>query len=102
MHTVIRSYSGATTLVEELTKHRASVESLIQSVPGFIAYYLVKTSDGAISITVCESLKGCEESTQRAANWLRENLPNLKLAPPQVQGGDLAFRFANYTAKTGA
>ena len=96
MHTVIRNYQAAPTLAEDLKKRSKDVESIVSTVPGFIAYYLVKTTDGAVSITVCDDRNGCEESTKRAANWLRENMPNLKLGPPQIIAGEVSFKFANY------
>jgi heme-degrading monooxygenase HmoA len=43
MHAVIRNYAGAPNLVSELTKRAAEVESIINTVPGFISYYLLKT-----------------------------------------------------------
>jgi hypothetical protein len=99
MHTVIRSYTGAPTLADDLNKRSKEVETLIKKVPGFIAYYLMKTSDGAASITVCENRSGCEESSKVAANWLRENMPTLKVNPPHIIAGEISFRFANYPAR---
>jgi hypothetical protein len=96
MYTVIRSYTGAPTLADDLKKRAKDVETEIGSVPGFIAYYLVKTSDGIATVTVCENKIGCDESTKRAANWLRKNMPNLKIAPPQIITGELGFKFATY------
>ncbi len=99
MYTVIRHYAGARTLTDELTKHSKDVENLVSTVPGFVSYYLIRTEDGAASVTVCENRAGCDESSKRAAKWLGENLPNLKLAPPQIIAGELAFKFAHYPAK---
>ena len=99
MYTVIRSYSGAQSLADELRKRGKEVEREMGSVSGFIAYYLLKTSDGAVSVTVCDDRRGCEESTTRSASWLRKNLPELKLSPPEILGGEVCFRFANYPAK---
>jgi len=96
MHTVMRIYNGAPQLANELAARGNEVKNLISTVPGFIAYYLVRTDEGAVSITVCDTLAGCDESTSRAADWLRTNLPNLKMNPPQVLSGELALRFANY------
>ena len=96
MFTVIRNYKGATTLATELTKHQSEVEKVIGAVPGFIAYYLIKTEGGTMSVTVCETREGCDETTKRAGEWLKQNLPDLKIEAPEVTKGDLAFRFANY------
>ncbi len=97
MYTVIRSFTGAPTLADDLSKRNKDIETEIRSIPGFIAYYLVKTSDGIASVTVCETQAGCDESTKRAANWLRQNMPQLSLAPPTIISGELAFKFSNYT-----
>ena len=99
MFTVIRHYRGATGLAKELKSRSADVQATIAAVPGFIAYYLIETADGAASVTVCESKAGCDETSTRAANYLREKLPNLKIAPPEVTAGTLEFKFANYPAK---
>ena len=96
MHTVIRNYAGAPSLADELKKRGNDIDSVMRSIPGFVAYYLIKTADGTASVTVCETSAGCDESSKRAADWLRQNLPNLKLNPPQVIAGDLALKFANY------
>ena len=96
MFTVIRNYTGAPTLADDLKKRSKDIESEISSIPGFIAYYLVKTTDGIASVTVCENKTGCDESTKRAGNWLTKNLPNLKLGTPQTIAGELAFKFATY------
>ena len=99
MHTVIRNYAGAPGLADDLRKRSKDIETEISSVPGFIAYYLVKTAEGAASVTVCDEKSGCDESTKRATNWLRQNMPNLKLSPPQVITGEVSFKFANYKTK---
>jgi hypothetical protein len=99
MNTVIRTYTGAPTLADDLKKRSGDIEKEIGSVKGFTAYYLVKTTDGAASITVCEDRGGCEESTKRAANWLRTNMPNLKMAAPRIISGDVCFQFTSHPAK---
>jgi hypothetical protein len=96
MHTVIRSYKGQTKLADELKKRSKDVESLISAVPGFIAYYLVKTSDGMASVTVCDDKRGCDESSKRAADYLRQQMPDMKVGAPEIIEGDLLFKFANY------
>ncbi len=96
MHTVIRNYKSAPGLADDLKKRIGEIESEISTVPGFIAYYLIKTTDGATSVTVCDERTGCDESTKRASSWLKKNMPHLKLDPPQIIGGEVSFKFANY------
>ena len=93
MFTVIRNYPGAPSLADDLTMRSKDVEALLAPISGFVAYYLVKTSDGAVSITVCEDRAGCDESTRLAGDWLRENLPALKVAAPHVIAGNVALQF---------
>jgi hypothetical protein len=99
MYAVIRHYTGAPGFGAELTKRSKDVESIVSSVDGFVAYYLVQTTDGAASITVCEQKTGCDESTKRAAAWIKENMPNTKAGAPQIIAGDVGFQFASRTTK---
>ena len=99
MYTVIRNYTGAPRLADDLTKRSKDIEKEIAAVPGFIAYYLLKTTDGVATVTVCEEKIGCDESSKRAANWLRQNMPDLKIGAPQVISGEVKTKFANYKTK---
>ncbi|WP_243303853.1 hypothetical protein [Geothrix oryzisoli] len=98
MHTVIRGYAGHQGLADELKRRGKDIEAELSSVPGFIAYYLLKTDDGALSITICEDPRSCDESTRRAAAWLGRNLPDLKLHPPQVVEGAVSLQFTRTPA----
>jgi hypothetical protein len=89
MHTVIRQYSGenAGTLFDQLEARKQDVEQIIRDVPGFVSYTLVRTSDGGVSVTVCNDKAGADESSRRAAEWVKENM-TVKVAPPEIfEGG---------------
>ena len=58
-------------------------------VPGFLDYYLVETSDGVVSISVFADETGAEESTRRAADFVRQNLTGFYLGPPTVTTGSI-------------
>ena len=63
---------------------------LIREVPGFVAYYWIDAGDGAmVSTSVFEDRTGAEESTKRAADFVRENLASLLPNPPQVAAGEV-------------
>lgn len=98
MHSIIRTYSGHLGLAEELKKHSQAIEMEIGTVPGFIAYTVIHTADGAVTVTMCENAKGCEESSRRAAEWLRRNLPALMISAPTVASGKVAFHFSKAPA----
>ncbi|HSA52485.1 MAG TPA: hypothetical protein VLH10_20560 [Yinghuangia sp.] len=63
---------------------------LVRQVPGFVAYYWVDAGDGVmVSTSVFEDRSGAEESTSKAAEFVRENLASLFPDPPQVTTGQV-------------
>lgn len=95
MHAVVRRYSGVSALIDEMERRQDEVEGLLSAVDGFTAYYAVREGDALTTITVCEDEAGTEESTATAAQWVRENVPNLTATPPQVSGGEVFISIAS-------
>jgi hypothetical protein len=95
MYAVVRRYSGASALFDELARREQDVRDVIQGVSGFVAYYLVRSGDGGASITVCQDQAGTSESTRRAAEWIRQNLPNTAGGTPEVTEGEVVFNFGS-------
>ena len=93
MYTVCRVYSNAKELAELIIANKAEVESLLRSVPGFQAYYLVLTGDGFTTITVCEDQAGTEESSRRAADWVRARAGGMQGTIPQIFTGPTLISF---------
>ncbi len=91
MYATVRTYSGGPELADALVSHEADVKSLISGIDGFKAYYLVRTTDGTVSISVYENEAGANESTSAAANWISENLPELGGSAPQVSAGEVVI-----------
>jgi hypothetical protein len=108
MHATIRRWNGASRLIAEIERRAQEVEDVISSTPGFVAYHAVKSGDTLISVTVCQDKAGTDETTRRAAEWVRANLPADALTglTPEVTEGDelLAFhapqRLGNTTTRT--
>ena len=93
MYAVVRRYKDATALFDELVRREQEVRGLIQDVPGFMAYYLVRSGDGGATITICQDQSGTAESTRRAADWVRQNMPAAAGNPPEVTEGEVAINF---------
>jgi heme-degrading monooxygenase HmoA len=91
MYASVRTYSGGSELADALVSHEADVKSLISGIDGFKAYYLVRTADSTVSISVYEDEAGANESNSAAANWIRENLPDLGGSAPQVSAGEVVI-----------
>ncbi|MEU1630659.1 hypothetical protein ABZ746_36345 [Streptomyces sp. NPDC020096] len=63
---------------------------LIRQIPGLLAYYWVDAGNGVmVSTTVFESEAGAEESIEKAAAFVRDNLASLLPNPPQVMSGQV-------------
>ena len=84
MHAVVRQYKD-TRLMETLLKRQDDVESVIKNVPGFVAYYLIKSADGGATVTVCEDEAGTNASNQRAREWIQQNAPEAAGNPPKYR-----------------
>ena len=89
MFASILKYNSAPTLVEELVKRQDEIKSLLSPIQGFHAYYLLKSSDGAFSMTVCDDRAGVEESNRIASTWLKDKLPTFANRAPEITIGEL-------------
>jgi hypothetical protein len=89
MHAVIRTYTAAPTVVAEAKPKFADLEQTMRKTPGFVAYYFLETADGVATVTVTEDAAGSTESMGRAANWVKQNLPNSTLGAPAVTQGQM-------------
>jgi len=95
MHVVVRSYSGqgATELFDLLGQREEDVKDLISGVPGFVSYAAVRDGDGGMTVTVCEDKEGTDESSRRAADWVKENVTG-SAGPPTITEGDTVLQFS--------
>jgi hypothetical protein len=58
-------------------------------ISGFHAYYLMKTGDGAVSVTLCENRSGADESNRIEATWLKDKFPTFASRPPEITIGEV-------------
>jgi hypothetical protein len=96
MYAVVRTYSGqgATELFDLLGQREQDVKALISGVPGFVNYVAVRAGDGGVTVTVCEDKAGTDESSKRAAEWVKENV-GATAAPPAITEGDTVLQFSS-------
>jgi hypothetical protein len=95
MHAVIRTYSGkgASELFEALGQNEDDVKELITGVPGFLSYAALMVDDATgVTVTVCEEKEGTDESSKRAAEWVKENV-DTEVDAPTVTEGDTILQF---------
>jgi hypothetical protein len=88
MFAVIRRYTNASKLIEAMEQKPQEVERVIAGTPGFVAYHAIRTADTVVTISVCQDDQSAAETTRRAAEWVRENLPAGAVAAPEVTSGE--------------
>ncbi|MDQ6810872.1 MAG: hypothetical protein M3Z95_03100 [Actinomycetota bacterium] len=94
MYVVVRSYSGqgASELFDLLGQREEDVKNLISGVPGFVSYVAFRSGDGGMTVTVCQDKDGTDESSRRAAGWVKENV-STTANPPAVTEGSTILNF---------
>jgi hypothetical protein len=94
MHVVIRSYSGkgASELFDLLGQREEDVKTLIGGVPGFVSYAAFRSEGGGATVTICQDKAGTEESSRRAAEWVKEHVTT-KVDPPAITEGSTVLHF---------
>jgi len=94
MYAVVRTYSGqgAAELFDLLGQREEDVKALMTGVPGFVSYTAVRSGEGGVAVTVCEEKAGTDESSRRAAEWVKENV-NATVDPPAITEGGAVLHF---------
>ena len=93
MFVTIRSYTGGGAFADALVAHQEDIRPVISEIEGFKAYYLLRTTEGATTISVFANQDGAQESTVAAAAWMAENLADVSPGSPQVTTGEVAVSF---------
>jgi hypothetical protein len=55
-----------------------------------VSYTAFRTDEGGSTVTVCQDKKGTDESSRRAAEWVKENISATANAPVITEGGAVA------------
>jgi heme-degrading monooxygenase HmoA len=93
MYATVRSYTTGSEFGDALVEHADEIRPLLTEIDGFRAYYLLRTDDGVVSVSVYDDQAGAEESTRAAAAWVAENLSDLQVSAPQVKTGEVVIDF---------
>ncbi|THA50612.1 hypothetical protein [Streptomyces sp. A1136] len=90
MYVAVRRYEGVTDSAEAGRLVNEGFLPLVREVPGFVAYYWVDAGGGVmLSTSIFQDRAGAEESIERAAQFVRDNLASLLPRPPQVTAGEV-------------
>ena len=95
MYAVVRRYADASALADALVQHLEEVRGILIGVPGFKAYHALRTDNGGvITMTVCEDRDGTQESSRRAAEWVKQNLTGGSVGAPEITEGEAFIQFS--------
>ena len=94
MHVVVRSYSGdgVSELFDAMEQREEDVSELIRGVSGFVSYAAFRSGDGVMTVTACQDKAGTDESSNRAAGWIKENV-SASVDPPEITEGSTFIQF---------
>ena len=96
MYAVARTYSGqgASAVFDLVAERDEDVKALLGSVPGFVSYAAFRSGEGGVTVTVCEDEAGTEESSRRAAEFVKENISTPGDAPV-ISAGSTVLQFSS-------
>jgi heme-degrading monooxygenase HmoA len=88
-YAVIRRYHVKAGAAGEIAQRaRSGFVPIISQTPGFVAWYLVDAGkDTLIAVSIFKDQAGAQESTKRAAQWIKQNLAALIPNPPEIASG---------------
>jgi hypothetical protein len=94
MHGVLRHYRLDAKNVNEIVRRVASDGiKIIRAIPGFVSYGIMDAGQGHfITYSVYQSKTAAEESTKKAAAWIKENIASMVPSPPSVSQGEVRLR----------
>jgi len=77
-----------------MIKSQPEITELLTSIPGFKAYYALRTGEGVVAtITVCDDKAGVDESINRASGWVRANMDGASVSAPEITEGETFLNF---------
>ena len=94
MHGVLRRYTLDAKHVDEVIRRIAEGGvPIVKAIPGFVSYAILDAGHGhLVTYSVYEGKTGTEESTMKAASWVKEHIAPMLPSPPRVVAGDLRLR----------
>jgi hypothetical protein len=94
MHGVIRHYTLDAKNVNEIVRRVAADGiKIIKGIPGFVSYGIMDAGQGHfVTYSAYQNKTGAEESTKKAATWIKENIASMVPSPPRVLEGEIRLR----------
>lgn len=103
MHGVLRHYTlDAKNVNEVISRITKGGLPIIKAIPGFVSYGILDAGQGQlVTYSSYETKASAEESTKKAAAWVKENIASMLPNPPRVLEGEVRLREIKESAKYG-
>src|SRR5262245_27775828 len=94
MHGVLRHYTPDDKNINEIVRRIASDGiKIIKAIPGYVSYGIMDAGQGHfVTYSAYQTKVGAEESTKKAAAWVKENIASMIPSPPRVIEGEIRLR----------
>jgi hypothetical protein len=93
MFAAIRYYRAEPPSIDEVVRRvQEDFVPLIRDMQGFVSYFILVPSergDEIVSVSLFEDQQSAEESNQKAAEWVAQNLSELLRPTPEFAGGQV-------------
>ena len=95
MYATVRRYTAKKGAAQSL---RAELEKtflpVVRSIKGFANYYYISGGeehgrDVLLTVTVCQTQEGVDESVRKAAEWVKAHARDADVSPPMVTTGEV-------------
>src|SRR5262245_53454154 len=103
MHGVLRHYTLDAKNVNEIVRRVAEDGiKIIKAIPGFVSYGIMDAGHGNfVTYSAYDTKAGTDESTKKAAAWVKENIASMIPSPPRVVEGEVKVREVKDVPKYG-
>ena len=93
MYVALRRYKVKTGALGEVARRaQQGFVPLVSQISGFVAYYGVDAgNDVVVTISIFQNQAGEEESTRRAADWVRQNVAEFVEGGVEVTAGEVRW-----------
>lgn len=93
MYIALRRYTFKAGSVAEVARRaQESFVPLLRQTSGFVSYYGVDEGNNRVTtISIFQDQAGAEESSRKAAEWVKQNLAEFMQGQPEVSAGEVKW-----------
>ena len=94
MYAVIRKFNRMRSPEEAARRAEAGLIPILRQSPGFRGYYVVRSGEMIVSISMFDTQDAVQDAHLRAVGWIKDNLSDLVDGEPEVISGEVVVSAA--------